>query len=172
MELQILDFIQTFRNPFLDQVFVFISAAAEHGAMWIAAAILLLFVKKLRPVGILVLSALLLTFVSGELIIKNLVCRPRPFYENSDLQLIVPPPSGFSFPSSHASTSFAAATVIFMFSKKLGAVGFILAFLVAFSRLYLYVHYPSDVICGMILGIFWGIIVVSLYRKLFRYKLI
>lgn len=170
MELQILDFIQTFHNPILDRIFIFASAVAEHGEVWIAAAIILLFVKKLRPAAVLVFIALILTFVSGELIIKNLVCRPRPFYENPDLQLIIPPPSGFSFPSSHTATSFAAATVIFIFSKKLGAVAIVLALIIAFSRLYLYVHYPSDVLCGMLLGIFWAVISVSLYRKLFRHN--
>lgn len=165
MELEILNFIQQyFVNPVLNVIFIFCTTIVEHGEVWILAAIVMLITKKYRRTGLLVLIVLLLTFLSSEFLIKNIVCRPRPFLANPDVELLIKPPSGYSFPSSHSAVSFASATVIFYFSRKFGVAAYILATLVAFSRMYLYVHYPTDVLCGIILGIVWALIVLFVYN--------
>lgn len=165
MEIEILNFIQqNLVNPVFSAIMIFCTRIVEHGEIWILAAVIMLITKKYRKVGVMVLIALVLTFVSGELLIKNLVCRPRPFLANPDVQLLISPPRGYSFPSSHSAVSFASATVIFCFNKKFGTGAYALAVLIAFSRMYLYVHYPTDVLCGAILGVAWALIVVLLYK--------
>ncbi len=165
MELNILNFIhQNLSNDVFNCIFIFFTTIVEHGELWICAGAVLLFTKKYRAAGICVLIALALSFSVSELLLKNLVCRPRPFYDNPDITLIIPPPSGYSFPSSHSAVSFASAVVIFYFNKKLGAAAIATASLVAFSRLYLYVHYPSDVLFGICIGILCGAIVIGVYK--------
>ena len=100
------------------------------------------------------LGAMLLGLLIGEVTIKNIVCRPRPFQELSrDIQLLIPPPSGWSFPSGHSCASFAAATAIFLRDKRWGTGALLLAALIAFSRVFLFVHYPTDVLAGSALGV-------------------
>ncbi len=166
MEIGILDFIHSsLSNPVLDAVFVFFTTIVEHGELWLGIGGVMLITRKYRRAGVCVLIAVVMTFVSSELLLKNIVCRPRPFLENPNINLIISPPSGFSFPSSHSAVSFAAATVIFYFDKKLiGISCVIFACLTAFSRLYLYVHYPTDVLVGIILGIIFGAAVIIGYR--------
>lgn len=166
VDFAILDFIQnTIRCSFLDTVMTALSYMGEAGIFWIAAAIVMLFFKKTRAVGAMVLAAMALGYAVGELGIKNIVCRPRPFVLNPTAVPVIAPPSGFSFPSGHSCSSFAAATVIFVYNKKLGIPAVILAALIAFSRLYNYVHFPSDVLCGILLGIACAAIIIALFRK-------
>ena len=75
-------------------------------------------------------------------------------------------PNSYSFPSGHSSSSFAAATALFIMNKKTGVCAYVLAFLIAFSRLYNYVHFPSDVICGIILGILSALLIYFIFKKL------
>ena len=166
MEIEILNFIHNnLSNPILDAVLVFFTMIVEHGELWLEIGGAMLITKKYRRVGACVLIAVALSFVCSELLLKNIVCRPRPFLENPDINLIISPPSGFSFPSSHSTVSFAAATVILYFDKRLiGISCLIFACLTAFSRLYLYVHYPTDVLAGVILGMIFGAAVILGYR--------
>lgn len=141
------------RNPVFDEIFKFISLTGEHGLVWIIPAVILICFKKTRKAGIVMLTALALGYTLGELIIKNIVCRPRPFVTFPDLVLTVPPPPQFSFPSGHTMTAFAAATALFINHKKSGIAALCYAVLMGFSRVYLCVHYPTDVLGGMIFGI-------------------
>lgn len=166
IDFSILDFIQnTIRCDFLDAVMKFLSIIGEFGWIWIFAAIIMLCFRKTRAMGVMVLCALLLGFLVGEVGLKNLVCRPRPFLINTDIILSVKPPSSYSFPSGHSCSSFAAATVMFFRDKKFGIPALVLAILIAFSRLYNYVHFPSDVLCGIILGILSAITVLVIFKK-------
>ena len=92
------------------------------------------------------------------MILKPLIARLRPFTVNTAIELLIPPPSDFSFPSGHTFASFASATAILKNNRRLGIPAIILAVLIAFSRLYLYVHYPTDVFFGLLLGILAGLI--------------
>ena len=152
----VLLFIQEYiRNPILDAILIFITKLGNGGMIWIAATIALLIPKKTRKVGIMSAVALLGSLIINNEIIKNLVKRPRPFVTFTDLQIIIPTPSQYSFPSGHTSSSFAAAAVFYRhLPKKLGISSVVLAGLIGFSRLYVGVHYPTDVIAGVVMGIF------------------
>lgn len=154
MDIQIIQFVQAhFHNTYTDFIFSLLTSLGNSGVIWIAAAVLLLISKKYRRYGVLLLIALALTHVLGEYIIKPLVARPRPFADFPGHPLLIPPPAGFSFPSGHSASSFCAATVLWKTNRRFGPPALVLAILIAFSRVFLFVHYPSDVIAGAILGI-------------------
>ena len=157
------------RNPFLNSIMIFITSLGNGGMIWIAATILLLIPKKTRKVGAMSGVALLLSLLINNNLIKNIVQRPRPFVTFTDLQIIIPTPSEFSFPSGHTSSSFAAAAVFYRhLPKKLGIPSVVLAGLIGFSRLYVGVHYPTDVIAGVIMGILLSYLaefIINLFLK-------
>ncbi len=156
-----------FHNTVTDSVFPFLTYLGEAGLVWIGIALLLLFLKKTRRQGALVLCAMAVGLLLGELLLKNVVCRMRPFQAFPGYAtLLISPPSGFSFPSGHTCSSFAAATVLFCSSKKWGLPAFLLAFLIAFSRIFLFVHWPTDVLAGAVLGILCGLLTVFLAKRL------
>ena len=137
----------------LDGIMKFLSAINNHGEVWLAAALIMLLMPKYRRTGVGVLAALLLEVLLCTLFLKPLVGRIRPFTANPSAQLIIPPPEDFSFPSGHTASSFAAATAIFLQNRRLGTAAFILAAVIGFSRIYLYVHYPTDVWFGAVFGV-------------------
>lgn len=162
----ILDFFQsTIKCGFLDGTMAFFSFIGNSGIVWILLSLALLFFRKTRAMGIMALCAVVLGFLIGELCLKNIICRPRPFIANPDIILNIAPPSGYSFPSGHSCSSFAAATVMLLRDKRFGIPAVILAALIAFSRLYNYVHYPSDVLCGILLGILCAVVVVLISKR-------
>ena len=166
IDFAILDFIQnTIKCVFLDYLMTFFSSIGNAGIIWIITALIMMCFKKTRATGAMMACALLLGVLIGEVGIKNIVARERPFVVNTDILLNIAQPSGYSFPSGHTCSSFAAATTLFMNNKKIGIVAYIIALLIAFSRLFNYVHFPSDVLCGMILGITVAIISVTIFRK-------
>ena len=140
-------------HQFLKNLFIFITTLGNSGIIWIIFAIFLYFNKSTKKNGVIMICSLLIGFIIGNLILKNLIARDRPFIQLSLIPLISAP-SGFSFPSGHSLSSFIGATSIFMFNKKYGILAYILAFLIAVSRILLAVHYPTDIIAGAILGIF------------------
>ncbi len=156
IEFLVLDFLQRIRFEFLDDLMVAVTTLGNGGAIWIAVGVLMLFFKKYRKIGVAVLLGLLMGLVIGNLGIKNLVARERPCAINTAIELLIPYPSEYSFPSGHTLSSFIASTVIFRGNKRLGACAYILASLIAFSRLYLYVHFPTDIIGGIVLGLCLG----------------
>ena len=162
MKFYLLNAIQKLRTPLTDDIMVSITRLGDGGILWIVASALLMCFKKTRRAGMTALLALLIGTVVFTLIIKNIICRERPYtFEGAMLNqssLLIPPPSDYSFPSGHSMASFAAATAIFLNNRLLGTVAFVIASLISFSRLYLYVHFPSDVVCGVIFGILTGIL--------------
>lgn len=162
----ILDFIQsTIRCGFLDGIMAFFSYIGNGGTIWIAASIIMLFFRKTRVMGVTALCAMALGHLVGEVWLKNLLCRPRPFVVQPDVVLNINPPKGYSCPSGHSCSSFAAATAMFAYNKRFGIPALCIAFLVAFSRLYNYVHYPSDVLLGIALGIACALVIFVIFRK-------
>ena len=150
------------RNDFLTPIFKFITHMGDEGYVWIAVAILLLFIKKYRKVGPMVGVALLGSLVFNNMLIKNLVARPRPYRMIETLTILIPEPGEYSFPSGHTSSSFAAGVVLYlMLPKKYGVPAMILAFLIGISRLYVGVHYPTDVLAGMVMGTLIAVSVVK-----------
>ncbi|MDR3293618.1 MAG: phosphatase PAP2 family protein [Clostridiales bacterium] len=156
-EINILDFIQkTFRCGFLDTVVPYVTALGDGGIFFIVCAVLFLIFKKTRSIGIAIAAALILEAVVVNLTMKPLLMRERPFSVNPDILLLVKAPGDYSFPSGHSATAFAFAAAVFFMNKKWGIPAFIVAALVALSRLYLYVHYPTDVLAGILIGIILG----------------
>ena len=158
VELSILDWLQIhLRCGVLDAVMPAVSRICDHGEVWILLALILLLTKKHRKAGASVACALVLDLIFCNLLLKPLVGRLRPFAVNTAVALLVPPPLDASFPSGHTASSFAAAAALWAAGyRRMGAAALVLACAIAFSRLYLYVHWPSDVLAGAILGAVLG----------------
>ena len=153
MELKILDWLQTIRTPIGDALMCFITSLGNVGAIWIVLAVVLIAIPKTRKSGIIVAAALIIDAALCSGILKNVFCRIRPFDVNTAVQVLITKPRDFSFPSGHTSASFAAATALYLAKeRKLFATTVVLACLIAFSRMYLYVHYPTDIFGGVIFG--------------------
>lgn len=165
-ELAVLDFIQkTFKCGFLDFLMLWMSWLGNGGMIWIAITVFMLLSKKYRKTGIMNVAALICCLLIVNIGLKNLVARPRPCWLNDGVQMLIAIPKDFSFPSGHSAASFAAACVIFSQYKKTGIAAMALAALIAFSRMYLYVHFPTDILGGVIIGVLIGIIVPSVFKK-------
>ncbi len=170
-EIAVLDAIQEHvACPFLDAVFPVITLFGESGIFWILTAVVLLFFKKTRRAGVTMGLALLMGLLIGNLCMKPLFARIRPYDWNPDAALLIDTLSDYSFPSGHTLASFEAAGALMLTHRKtLGYPALVIAILVALSRLYLYVHYPTDVLAGMILGLLFAfisyVIIGRLYRK-------
>ena len=167
MELRFLDFLQTIHTPLLDKILAFITSLGNAGIIWIVLAVVLLTLPKTRKTGIIVAAALLMDLILCNLILKNLVARVRPYDVNTAIAILIKKPLDFSFPSGHTAASFAAMTALFLAKmKKAWIASLVLAVLIAFSRLYFYVHYPTDVLGGAVVGILSGIIGYAIVEKI------
>ncbi len=165
-EFEILDFLQSIHSPILTSLMSFVTFLGEAGWFWIILGILLFCMKKHRPVGSAVLAALVLDFVTANLVLKPLVARPRPCWINESVEMLVRVPEDYSFPSGHTMASFAAAgALLFMGQKKIGICAVFLAVLMGISRMYFYVHFPSDVLAGAVLGLVCGRLGAALAKK-------
>ena len=129
MEIHILDMIQNLRTPIGDVVVPLITRLGDAGIIWIILTVLLLIIPKTRKTGVIMMA------------------RTRPFDVNTAVQLLVAKPRDYSFPSGHTAASFASVTALYLAGeKKMWKAALVLAVLIALSRLYLYVHYPTDII--------------------------
>lgn len=166
IDITILEWIQnTFKCSFLDWSMPIITSLGNGGVIWIIICLFLIINKKTRKYGAMMALALILCLLIGNILLKPTVARIRPFDINTAIELLIKKPLDFSFPSGHTMSSFAAATVLVYMDKKIGIPSMIFAIIIGFSRLYLYVHYPSDVFVGAILGILLGGISVKLYSR-------
>lgn len=155
---EILIFIQNYiRNDFFDAVFPFYTSLGEDGIIWIVVGVLLLIPKKTRKCGIMVLAALLVMLVVNNLTLKKLIARTRPCYTDGIKHLFpelveIPKVTSYSFPSGHTTSAFSVAFTIYKQHKKLGIVALIMAAVMAFTRLYVFVHFPTDIYGGIIVA--------------------
>lgn len=156
IELKILDFIQTLHIPLLDKIMVGITSLGDAGIIWIILTVLFLAMPKTRRTGSIMLAALIVQTILCNVILKNLFARTRPYDVNTTIQLLIPKLKDFSFPSGHTSASFTIVSALYFAKDSLWKPALVLACLIAVSRLYLYVHYPTDVIGGLVLGILSG----------------
>ena len=154
MDAAVLLFIQnTLRNPVFTAFFKFITGLGDHGMIWILITLILLCFGKTRKIGLICAAALLTEYVLGDLLIKRMVARTRPYEVVEGLTRLIKAQRDYSFPSGHTGSSFACACILYrMTPRKYGIAALVLAALIGFSRLYLGVHYPSDVIAGMLFG--------------------
>ena len=157
-----------------------ITVLGEGGWVWIVIAVLFLFMPKYRKAGVTMAFALILMLILNDGILKNVFARPRPFnFEPFEAlyavfpqgadgkpELLVGLPSSFSFPSGHTSSSFAAAFAILLNKKwKAGVPALLLAALIGFSRNYLMVHYPTDVLFGALMGVLYAVLAYFLIAR-------
>lgn len=146
---------ESFANPIGDKIMIFISALGDGGFFWIALGLLFLLMgwkKKIwRWRGGMVLLSLAANALVCNLFLKPLVNRTRPYYALG-YDILIPPVGDASFPSGHTAASFAAATAIYAMDKKWGIAAYLFAAVMGFSRLYLGVHFPTDVLAGAICG--------------------
>ena len=154
-----------FKHDFLDRMMPRITALGDGGLIWILAALILVFDENTRTLGAMIISALILTTILGEGIIKHVIKRTRPFMSGIEEKLLILKPITYSFPSGHTSSSFAAAGILYAMENRFAVLAFILAALIAFSRVYLNVHYPTDVFMGIILGLFCAHMVVAAFSE-------
>lgn len=152
-----------FRNKTFDKIMPIITSAGNLGIIWIIISVLLMTKKDYRLLGQMMLIALIITTILGEGIIKHIVKRKRPFYGDDDKELLISRPITYSFPSGHTASSFAVAAVFIKTDNAASLEIILLASLIAFSRIYLGVHYPSDVIGGGIIGFLCGLLTVILF---------
>ncbi len=178
-DLPILDWIQTnCQSELMDTIMPLITLLGDAGIFWIVCAVILLFFPKTRRIGIGMGIAMILGLLVCNATLKPLIARIRPYDYQIDIlsknwtdfllagKLLVDTPHDFSFPSGHTIASFEACTVLMLGNWKLGIPATILAILIAFSRMYLYVHYPTDVIASVILGTIFGIIGYLISHKI------
>lgn len=156
MEFTFLYMLQQLHTDILDRLMVFVTGLGNFGFIWIVLAVVLLFIKKYRRCGTMMLLAMAVGFIFGNLLLKNLIARPRPCWIDSSVRLLIDNPTDFSFPSGHTISSVAAATAIFINSKKAGLIAFLPVALIAFSRMYLFVHFPTDILAGAVIGAMSG----------------
>nr|WP_319489073.1 phosphatase PAP2 family protein [uncultured Caproiciproducens sp.] len=166
MDILILYYIQNhFHNGFTDFIFPLITMLGNNGFIWILIGICLVCTKKYRMYGVMLLAALMLTHIVGEVILKQIIVRPRPFAAFPGHKLLIAAPGGYSFPSGHAASAFAAAFILRKADKRFGFPALFLALLIAFSRVFLFVHYPSDILTGAILGVLCAAFIFYLFKK-------
>jgi undecaprenyl-diphosphatase len=154
------------RNDYLTHVVKFITHLGDSGWFWIVLTLLCLIFTKTRRNGVLMRCSFLLNVLANNIILKNLVARIRPYEAVAGLQRIIEAQSDYSFPSGHSGASFSVAVVmLLMFPRKIGVPAIILAVLIALSRLYVGVHYPTDVIGGMLIGTAAALLVCTIYKR-------
>ena len=172
-DLPILDWIAAnLWCPLLDVLMPIITVLGDAGIFWIAISVLFMITKKYRKVGLGMAFALIMGLLVCNIWLKPAVGRIRPYdFQEQQLgviiNLLIEKQHDFAFPSGHTIASFEAAVVILLNNKKLGIPAMILACLIAFSRLYLYVHYPTDVIVSIVLGSAFAVLGNYLAHKLF-----
>ena len=156
-ELTFLTALQSLHSPMLDGVMCFTTHLGDSGLIWAALTAVLLMFRKTRRVGCVLAAALLIDAVLCNLFLKPLVARVRPCDILTEVQLLIPRPDDFSFPSGHTAASFASVAALWLAGKKQWALAALpVGILIAFSRMYLCVHYPTDILGGAVLGVACG----------------
>lgn len=143
--------------PFLDFIIPKITILGTFGIIWNITAIILIFTKQYRKGGIILLIGLVTGVLIGNLILKNLIARQRPCWIDKDIKLLVKNPEDYSFPSCHTLSSVIAATILTLISPAFALGAIPVALLISFSRLYLFVHYLSDILIASAMGVVIGL---------------
>ena len=169
-EFDILDAIYEIRCPVLDYIMHFFTLLGEAGIFWILLTLVLIIVPKTRRIGLSTAAAFLVEFICVNLTIKPLVKRTRPCIANTSraIDTIISLPSGYSFPSGHSAAGFVVSTVIAKHNLKYGIIALTASAISAFSRLYFYVHYPTDVLAGAMIGVLSGVIMDKVVMNSFK----
>ncbi len=167
-EFTLLNYIQDeLRTDFLDKLMPVISFFGKLSLIWIIIAVGFLCFKKTRKIGRSLTFDLIFNLIAGNLIIKSIVHRLRPCVLDKTVELLTSAPFDSSFPSGHTLYAFGAATILMIYNRWLGIAGYIFAILMGFSRMYLYMHFPTDVLFGTIFGIVFAVTAYKIEGMLF-----
>lgn len=169
MEMDILYLIQNCKVNWMDDIMttLFNDIVGSKGQIWILLGIVLLIIPRTRKTGLCVLASYILAYFAGDLL-KELIKRPRPCDADPTVQLLITRPTSFSCPSVHSMLAFASAGAVFCFHRKTGIIALVFALLIGLSRMYFFVHYPTDVLLGAVLGFGIAVLVclsASLWEK-------
>lgn len=169
-EFDLLYWFQSIHNPVLDKIVIVITSLGNSGIFWILLTIAMLILCKDKRVAWTSALALLFSLLVINICLKNVVCRARPCWIDSSVPLLVHNPKDFSFPSGHSSASFASAVAIVQYARyrKQGIAAIVLAACIAVTRLYVFVHFPTDVLVGMALGILEALLAGWIVRKIYE----
>ena len=170
LDSNILFYVQdNLRSEALNNIVVWFTSLGNAGLIWVLLIAALIAYKGTRKEGLGCAISLLLCFIVVNLFLKNAVARVRPYDAMEQIRCLVPPQVDYSFPSGHTAIAFAASVPVFIISsKKLGIIMIILSLLMALSRIYVCVHYPTDVIGGAVIGILCGVVTgMVIYPKLY-----
>ncbi|MBR2499218.1 MAG: phosphatase PAP2 family protein [Clostridia bacterium] len=158
---------------FLTPFFKFVTTFGDKGLFFIILSLIFALFSKTRKTGVTMLLAIGIGALLTNVIIKNAVARPRPYlnpiYQQYHASVGGIIESEFSFPSGHATVATSSMVALFLgFNKKWSWIGLVFAFTIGLSRIYLFVHYSTDVIVGFIVGTIAGasahFILSALYR--------
>ena len=172
-DVSILEYVMNnIRKEWLDPIVVFITHLGKAGIVWIFLILVLLAIKKTRRVGIACGVALVINVILCNFLIKPIVARPRPYDLYQHIVCIVKPQWDYSFPSGHTAASFSISSVLpyMKMKKRISIPAIILATMIALSRIYVCVQYPTDVICGAVLGAIAGFAGFMLYTRVIEKK--
>lgn len=150
----------------LDKFMIAVTFLTDGGLIWIALALTLVIIKKTRKFGVVLLVVLIFSSIMGEVVLKHIIQRPRPYADYPNIKLLINESSKYSFPSGHTTVSFAAAYVLSKSFKKLSLLFYSFAAIVGYSRIYLFMHYPTDVLGGVVLGLFCGTAIMWVSGKM------
>lgn len=168
-DMGLLELIAKLRSPFLDWLMQLFTHLGDAAIVWILFSLFLLLKKEYRPIGLMSLLALLIGTLITDVTLKPLFMRERPFTFVTDYELLIKAPGSFSFPSGHATSTFASGVVLWTKLKQYRIPIFVLMVLIPFSRLYLFVHFPSDVFVGAIIGILAAFLAMISSKKIIQY---
>ncbi len=167
-EMSFLQSLQGIHSAPLDVIMKIITYMGEAGLMWMAISLVLAIIPQTRKCGFTMMLAMALTFVLGNLVLKNVIARGRPCWVDPSVQLLIKNPDDFSFPSGHTMNGITASICIFLYYRKAGIGAIIVACLIAFSRMYLFVHWPTDIMGGIVVGAVDAIISFFVVKKIFE----
>ena len=178
-DLPILDWIQAnLQSPLMDKIMPIITMFGDAGIFWMICAAILFLIPKTRRTGLGMAFAMMMGLLICNVMLKPMVGRIRPYDYQMEIlgktmdellvagKLLVETPHDFSFPSGHTIASFEACVVLLLADKRLGIPATILAIAIAFSRLYLYVHYPTDVLVSVVLGSLFAVIGYAIAKRI------
>lgn len=165
-EFTILNFIQQhLRSELMDKIMVMITHLGDAGIIWIILTLVLLLIPKMRKVGFVLALALIFDLIFCNFMIKPFIARTRPYDINTAIKLLIDRQVDYSFPSGHTAAGITCTVVLYLMRQKwLWKITLLLSILIGFSRMYLYVHFPTDIIGGIFIGIICGILGYITFR--------
>ena len=161
--------VQRSQNRTLSILMMTFSLVGNGGLLWALIGGLLLLDPSTARCGVYLIVSLSLCALVNNIVLKSLCARERPCDTYRNVPLLIKRPIGSSFPSGHTATSFASATALFLLDPRIGVLALFIAFIIAFSRLYLFVHYPSDILFGILSGVALSLAAIQIVRAFFHF---